>query len=81
MIPDIYTAMASKESSVIVAMTLATWSPRRTSPIHNFCCSKVTYQPHKRNYNGNWIWPGSPSLTRVSLTSFALFRKSEFPSV
>ena len=74
-IPDIYTAMVAKESSVIVAMTLATWSPTRTLPIHNFCCSKVTYQPHKRNHNGSWIWPRSLSLIRVSLMSFALFRK------
>ena len=36
-IPDVYTAMASKGFSIIVAMTLATWSPRRISPIHNSC--------------------------------------------
>lgn len=55
MIPDIYIVTASKEFSVTVAMTLATWSPRRTSPIHNSCCSKVTYHLPKKNDNGNGI--------------------------
>ena len=55
MVPDKFIATASKGSYVIVAMTLATWSPRRTSPIRSSCCSKVTYHLPKKKYNGNGI--------------------------
>ena len=54
-VPDTLIATASKGSFVIVAITLATWLPRRTSPIHNSCCFKITYHPPKRKYNGNGI--------------------------
>ena len=54
-ISDIYPVMVLKEFSVIVAMILATWSPRRTLPTHSFCWSKVTCQTQKKSRNGNRI--------------------------
>ena len=74
-IPDVHTATASKEYYVIVAMTLATWSPGKNLSIRNSCCFKVTYRPQRKDDNGSVISPVSLSLTKASLTSFALFRK------